>query len=46
MSGDGSSYSSRLSDGYISNMRACEKTREGKKKKGKARRGREWKKEE
>lgn len=31
MSGDGSSYSSRLSDGYISNVRACEKTREGKK---------------
>lgn len=32
MSGDGSSYSSRLSDGYISNVRACEKTREGGKK--------------
>lgn len=35
MSGDGSSYSSRLSDGYISNVRACEKTREGKKRKEK-----------
>lgn len=35
MSGDGSSYSSRLSDGYISNVRACEKTWEGEKRKEK-----------
>lgn len=27
MSGDGSSYSSRLSDGYVSNVRAWERTR-------------------
>lgn len=36
MSGDGSSYSSRLSDGYVSNVRAWERTRHRKREREKA----------